>query len=840
MIFFILLLFVTLSHSVRMQASSFSELVYFLVPLGVLPDSPRTQRDFQRLVDLDLTRPPECPLANELYTCDINGTITSLNITTATGGRRSSIAHLDVATDKTVVRNFVGTVTFTSLPSYTEFVDSVLLTFASPIDRFALLLSQATKFIFRNVVLPNYNFTVLMGPPMPMQLNSSRCQFINVTINCPVPQWLWPCFNATDVSPPCISRTGPVPFSDYGDEFPTCAPSGICSAECDPPPSADTICNPAYKPYFPSKPGFSTIVLYSFFVAEAIKVDFESVTRGLLVRIELWDWFTLKWVVLDFGATDRSEDQSNVPVPPVLTNIVRLTFEQWFPIDYVTRTALLRAQLGYEAPPIVPKVRVCAPGESFSERSMLDETLADSLCIGHLCQLQCNYAANFTFDRAVVPQFVVIEGGNLWPGATLVSTPSLRTRAYLYNVSSTPINVVAVPPEVGAVSRVRLIGEPVPGSGGLPSPTLPTQIGLPGIFVKRIAAPLPAGFLSADNSSCAAALRVGATVVSSARVGANVSFVFTSGGDLLRCGADGASWINETAAARLSRLTLNAGAAIPGRKLVAVDRQLLAVVSASSILHDGSVTRALVNRRILQTSVDVLDVATGLWFNNLLQHNIYRNISDIDVVANQNGSAFAVVDRASGEATVFEWRKFNYTLIPCSENTDCRSCLSNVANIELCRWCGTRCASQQVICGINEGSTRNVSLCPLPTTTQTTTSSAIATTNATAAPLPSAAASGFDSSDNRVQTSALMPVSHMSDPLIPLYAVLGAVGLLLLSGAIGAAVWRHLRRREDAPAARQEPIPLAPVAAQTSHYEDGDIFSGTPAGGAYESGEFNS
>jgi hypothetical protein len=815
-------------NALQMKASHFYDLVDMLILLGVIPDSPRTQTDFQRYVDLNVTRPPECPVSNDVYACDDNAQITFLNATASIGGARSRINRLDVASDLVVIRNFVGVVAFVGLPYRLHFIDSVWLTSSAIGDEFAHRLSQTTEFIFRNVSLPYYDFNVLIGPTRP--LSFSRCQFYNVSVNCPVPQWLWPCFNATNVSPPCVNRTTLPPISSFGRELDKCASTYFCDSICTPPQPA--LCDLYYKNYLPSTPGFSTVEIRLFFLAEAISIDFQSNTDGLLVRIEIWDWFLLDWIVIDFGATDRTEKQSNLPLPPVLTNRFRVTFEQWFDTDFVTGLLFYRAMIGTTAPPIIPKVPLCPPGESFSERSVLDETLADSLCIGRLCQLSCKNAVNFTFDRAVVPQLLVIEGGNRWIGAELVSTPSQRTRVYRYNMSTTPINTVTLAPEVGVISRIRLIG--MPESGGLPSPKLPSRIGLPGIFVKRVVAALPTGFLRVANaSSCAAVpLPLGAIAVSS--VQASSVYTYTSNGDLLRCAADGASWINETSSAKLAQLTLNRGAPTPLRKLVAVDRQLLAVVSASNILHDGSVTRALVNRRIVQTSIDVLDVATGVWFNNLLQHDVRRNISDIDLVANQNGSSFAVVERDSGEATVFDWRPFAFKLIACSENTDCHSCLTNMANVELCRWCGTRCASQQVNCIGNETSTRNVTLCPLVTTTTTTTTPTTAITNTTTTSIATSTETNTSLTNTAVQTVG--PVNQTADPLIPLYAVLGAVGVLALIVAIGVAVWRF---RTHPAQEEAKPIPLADVPAKPAgHYEDGQILSSGV--GAYEEGNFNS
>lgn len=848
------LCFVLSVWSVPMRLYSYQDLVYLLIGIGAIPDSPRTIADWDRYRSLSIQTRPECPLTNEIYSCDANGSIASLNLTSK--GRRAIIHRLDLALQRTVIRDFVGHITFGALPSYTEVVNSAWLSVGTRDDVIATRLSAAPLFIMRNVSLPYYDFTIPYGPLVP--LNSSRCQFFNVSMLCPIPRWLWPCFNATTVAPPCV-QPPPPPLSTFGPDFLPCYSSGICHIECTPPPADGFFCDDLYSTghfYFPQTPGFAVLDVSLSFASLAVSFDFKAPVRGLVRQIEIWDWLSLNWTVLDFGITERkAENNVEILLPPVLTNRIRTTFELWFPqTDAISTLDIRRTRAGEEAPVVLQPLPICAPVESFSSRSMLDETLGDSFCVGRICQLACQRAANFTFDRAVLPRFVVIEGGALWPGANLVATPSLETRIYSFNASASliPIKSVEISSEVGAVSRVRLIGDP-PNGESLPAPVLPNQLGLPGIFVKRTLQALPPGYINttatlATNSSSSCATLSGATVVSTALV-ASTQFAFTADGSLLKCiTTTDAGWTNVTDVAKLSRLTLNIGSPTPSRKLVAISNRLLAVVSASSLIHDGSVLRLFVNRRITQTAIDVLDVSNGVWFNNLLQHDIRtHNISDIDVVVHQNASSFGVVARATSLASVFDWRAFPFVLVECETNVDCLSCLTNEANIQACRWCGTRCTSQQVSCFANETSVARAVQCPEETTTTAATTSTTTATTATTSLSSSmeATATSVQSADSTsiLESSGSLMSVDAADPLVPLYIVVGLVGGFIVIGALVAVVWWFRRQDQirEAPAAEPS-IPLQDIAkpaldSRPSPYEDGHILS---ENGPYEDGNFNS
>jgi hypothetical protein len=336
---------------------------------------------------------------------------------------------------------------------------------------------------------------------------------------------------------------------------------------------------------------------------------------------------------------------------------------------------------------------------------------------------------------------------------------------------------------------VRLVGEPV--NFALPAPTVPNRLGLPGVFVKTYRSTVPTGGVILPVGDGGGLVAPNGTVVSVARV-QNQTFAATDDGAVWR--VDGGQW---TALTVFTSLILNANEKAPARRLVAVGDRLVVVVAANVKVHDGSEDRLLVNRLVIQTPIDALDVQTGVWYNRLLEHGVAKNVSDADVVR-WNATAFAVVDRATREAAVFEWRPFPYALVPCSAGTDCQACLTNEASEELCVWCGTRCVSRITACNFAERTVVNASnaLCTGPTTTTAPfTTANTTTTGSTSTSTESATMSS--SSSNSADSSIAQTLADASDPLLPLYIVLGVLGTLVLVAGIAIAVIK-LRDRTKA------------------------------------------
>jgi hypothetical protein len=513
--------------------------------------------------------------------------------------------------------------------------------------------------------------------------------------------------------------------------------------------------------------------------------------RNLVARIELFSWASLSWIVVHDQLANR-RDTTNNPflLPRIFTNRVRLTLELWFDTDVLTSAQVMFSNWPFTSGLSVGTLRsTCPAAASLSARSMVDETFGDSLCIDRFCQSPCSNRASFTFERAVKAEFLVIEGGSVWPGGQLAMTPSDRTRVYKLDGRVTAfVNVTGV----GEAERVRLVGEPV--NFALPAPTVPNRLGLPGVFVKTYRSTVPTGGVTLPVGDGGGLVAPNGTVVSVARV-QNQTFAATDEGAVWR--VDGGQW---TALTGFTSLVLNADEKAPARRLVAVGDRLVVVVAANIKVHDGSEDLLLVNRLVTQTPIDALDVQTGVWYNRLLEHGVAKNVSEVDVVR-WNATAFAVVDRATRDAAVFEWRPFPFALVKCSANTDCRACLTNEASEELCLWCGTRCVTRNTFCSITERTVVNASsaLCTGPTTTTTTT--ALFTTANTTIGSTSASTEQTtmmsSSSSTSADSSVAQTLADASDPLLPLYIVLGVLGTLVLVAGIAIAVIK-LRDRTKA------------------------------------------
>jgi hypothetical protein len=803
--------------SVPMLPNIFVDTVDALIQIRVISDVPTTMADWTAMQRLNVTEPPECPFANDVFACDVDGHLLELNLNAPPLAEPRSAGRLslgqfvnDRKLAKIRVRNFVGELSlFYSKIKHLEVHDSILVNATWPTCDVTPVGCKYFVNFWRyegNTTLIMSNVTVLDSFLQPAQVElwnftfqqTDVCRFHNVTMACPVPSWVAPCFNVTTSAMiPCVAPTSNasaafVPLPPVCDRT---AP--FCRLQCTPEPLAGFACaRTGVTPtrYFPATPGFSIIdiTMRSMGVAHSVSLDVRML--GLMTRVEVFNFHTFNWTIIELPGTRipaTTKTRVELMLPPVLTNRVRITLEQWYvETDILYDFEVSRQRFDEYRPPLPAPPPRCTVAESLDVRSNLDETIGDSYCIGRICQLACQAAVNFTFDRAVVPQFVVIEGGEQWSGAELIATPSDRTRVYRYNRTSSGIKWLNISSADvgGGVSRVRLIGDPVNGEP-LPAATLPPR-GFPGVLVKRWHRAVPVGLLNASASSTIAACApLPVNAVSWTRV-LNTMYAFTSDGVLMQCVA-AARW-EAVAAAKLTAPLLNQRAAIPVRKLVAVGDRLLGVVVASVVVHDGSVNRLFVNRQVTTTAIDVLDVKTNVWYGNLVQHDIQCcNISDVDVV--QNASMFAVVDRARGAASVFEWRPYAYELTECGANSDCRTCLTSEANVERCRWCDSRCVSQFALCNshLNETSTLNVAHCKNVTTTTMTMTT---TTPATSDNLSSASAPITQSVSNG---TVAMVSNGEADPLIPLYAVLGGVSALAVVAVIVGLIWKLRNSHND-------------------------------------------
>ncbi len=784
-VFVVLLL--RLSVGEMLQRSTAANLRSLFVSSGQLPASPSTAAEIAVWRDAGMVDwPVECPRRFSWWACDANGTVAELNVT----ARNPADTWLESASNFFVVE-----------PSKQLVIDG-FYGFSTSIFADRLVIRNATFFgswpssfrfpfvarhlLLENVAIPSLdlvrsNLNVSLFAP-------ESCSFVNVTLRCPVPPWLWRCFANATSAPPCLAFNGTLasPSGVRFDQF--CFKCTTCS----PVARAGFTCASNFLPDPLGKARIEQVFELPQFVWK-IHVETAGVV-GNVLAIELFDWATSNWTTVFEGPLPRSVavTEDFFMARPVLTNRVRLTAELFFDreaMSFDADTFEWPRPLAWQAPPLP---LVCdAIAVSFNNRSMLDETAADSWCIGRTCYDACTrYATDFTFARTVKAQFLVIQGGEVWREGVLVATPSSGTRVYKLDGNETDRVLVT---GVGKPRRVRLVGDPVTGS--LPAPTLPTRLGMPGVFVKTFAAAIDSGGVVVGGGV------VGAPngTVTAVRV-RNVAFASTSDGRLWQAAAN-ASW-SAVSAAALTPFVPNEGESAPTRLLAAVADRLLVVVLSNTKIHDGTQQPLLVNRKLVQAALDVFDVERGVWFTNLLQHDIERNSSDVDIVQ-WNATAFAVVERATRAASFFAFRPFPYNLTSCAANSVCALCVSSEANEEPCRWCGGRCVSRLASCTSDETSTIEAANCPATTTAVSTTTAAAtalsggagnATTIATTLAIPSSTAAATNAS--------VAPQQATADPLLPLWVVLG---VLVALGALLIAFVLFLRHRAAARAAAEKP-----------------------------------
>jgi hypothetical protein len=748
----------------------------FFQSMHILKDAATSVEDVDKYFAMKLADgAPDCPASTPFWSCNAEGHLTSLTFDgdptrVVEFGRFSvQIRTLSLSNVTITMSNVVGNLEQLSNYNIKEITArNIVLKRTSEhpssfSDRFPFFAS-------RNVTLTNVDASQVVYGEAFSNFTAS-CSFTNVTLRCPIPRFLLRCFK--DPNPPCVNGTiSPV-------ESPGLCPldfQAICSRTCSSPPARGFLCDSSSRSdllYLASPFGLSTIdtVYVGRFELSLVTLTGSGVT-GIVTRVEVFDWRTRSWsVVFDDPQRTRrvSLSSEQFSFPPILTNRVRLTVEQWYQSHATTSFSIFPSFWPQPGNPFIPFLE-CEDATTQNARSMLDDTIADSLCIGRLCQSACDFAAtSFTFQRTVKAQFLVIEGGNLWTGGQLATMTSDNTRVYKLDGRETSVvNVTGV----GDVKRVRLVGDPVDVS--LPAPTLPNRLGLPGVFVKTYRSTVPTGGVTLSVGDGGGLVAPNGTVVSVARV-QNQSFAATDDGAIWQ--VNGTLW---TALSGFTSLILNANEKAPARRLIAVGDRLVVVVAADIKVHDGSKDQLLVNRLVTQTPIDALDVQTGVWYNRLLEHGIAKNVSDVDVVR-WNATAFAVVDRATREAAVFEWRPFPFALVKCTANTDCRACSTSEANEEPCRWCGTRCVLRQAMCAPGESS-----VCVDPTTTSTTATTT--TTTATTTSTTTTKTTTPISITTSTTFSSLESPAESSDPLLPLYIVLGILGTLVLIAGVVIAV----------------------------------------------------
>lgn len=472
---------VPINECVRLRDWIYRSLVDVLSDLQILAAAPTTVADWRQYEALNLTTPPECPMTTQYYSCDKNGFVDTFKVSLPPNTSKVLPLSWSPAAplEHIVIENFVGDFGGFKVINSRESVtvrNSILYVETNGSHPFIF---PSQRLFFTNVSLPFYRYNASLNN---VPISFTECLFVNVTLRCPVPPWLVACFANSTVQPPCQTVEPPLVYS----EPPRCRSGTVywCDFEC-PPPAVGFNCtmSSAFDAFFPAQLGNGVFEIMYVFFGEA--EDLLVTTRGsigIVTRVELWDWRTLNWTLaLDRPMPTRrlghaSNNEERLPMPHVLTNRVRVTVEQWVaPRDVILNIELVRSLWPMEARTYTRLPENCGSVQIFGSRSILDETVADSLCIGRVCQFACTAnAANFTFDRVVNASYLVLQGGDVWSGGTLVAAVSQASDGTrIYALPREPTKFVNVT-GTGNVVRARLIGNPLDNET-LPAVSVPPQ-----------------------------------------------------------------------------------------------------------------------------------------------------------------------------------------------------------------------------------------------------------------------------------------------------------------------------------------------------------------------------
>jgi hypothetical protein len=681
----------------------------------VIPPSPN-ETEVQLWKDADLFDAPECPGSYRYFNCTASGFINAVSVTITKQPTNTMFEpnFFGLQVSSAVFDGYVGMLRSVPFIGMLDIRNSVLYD-ESLFEKFGA--PRVNSLTLINVSLPRY--IAFDQPVIP-----ALCRFVNVTFVCPISAAFARCF-PDSILPPCVNAIvgnslPPPVVNPYAGRI-----SQLCVT------TGGQACYNGSSSEFTYFGGpNSTLEFTRHSPGETEYFAYQSNVTGLVTRIDLYDWRTLKWTTAfsdpvprrTFADLSRSSF-AFVYLPAIFTNKARVTFEQRIPAHVVTlRPPGLSVREWPKTASTQPQRNVdCSNSaiQTFDSRSMLDETIADSFCVGKTCSFACTVTGTQSFDLIApsAAQFLIVEGPP-WTNSsgTLVATTSENTRIYAVNFTVAVENefVPFTLTDLPQAKRVRLIYS----SRDAPfyAPVSLKQKGLPGIFVKRFASALPIGGTKVDQ----------ATVIT-------------------------AVTLDEK---RLTPLTLNRNETTPARKFVKIGggRWIVAVAASFKIL-DNSALPLLVGRSLLQGPLDVFDSKSGLYFNNVLQHDIAQNISAIDILQ-WNETSFAVVDSISRSASLFEWRAFPFNLTACSNHQRCGSCLTDETNDEACKWCGSRCISRgSANCTAPELATLSPTECDDPTTTSTITTG---TTSEAALPTKTTATvSGVELSAPTVDTTVL-------------------------------------------------------------------------------------
>lgn len=712
------------SDAALMNATAFGDLLQLAIDFRLVSPIVSTQEQYIQYRTNGLHEIPECPFVTSLYECEgSEGEITSLTL---------DLGHLRLDPDKGQwlhnswnfnggslfrkfeVRNFYGRFGFESIFEYLFETSRAIRVIVVHNSTFTLGNDNDASdidFLFNvnEITLTNVSFPQLQLPSLPTSL-PKVCSFVNVMFVCPVPRWVWRCFNGTAVEPPCWAAEQPTPLLPGGvlitfvtklfnPDMYLKAPFELtlegAAVSCDPPPLSAVDCaimrEPIYMP--PSGTRGSVTVRYPLLGRGVSVTVFDMAVSNLTTLLEVFDWETGQFVVAVNRTAPRDSLSTRsvdlLSIPRVLTNTVRITFEHLFPSDGIYSILLRRALSTVNLTEFVPWRPACPAVVTLNERRSLDETIADSFCVNRVCQFECPDAdaarvGNFSFGAPVNAKFVAIEGGSGWPQGDLVMQTSDQTNVYRLNINN--VTHVTLPGLVGA-RRVRLIGTTPTASADT------TIVRLPGKFVKRLRQKVLFSDLVATDWRAVGSLAPPfASTNASLAVVNGTTYVYSVANNTVFRASGSGEYIDLRPT--LSELFVNLTDVPRGivRRMVSVSDRFLVVLGANvNEWYDGSRMRNWIARRVTATPIDVLDTVTDRWSYGLLQHGVESSTVDFDV-ASIDTNRFAVVNRERTVGVEISWQPFPFALVECNTNDNCNACLTNVGNIADCRWCDTgRC-----------------------------------------------------------------------------------------------------------------------------------------------------
>jgi hypothetical protein len=410
----------------QVSTLEFGLVIKSLIESGVIRDVV-DESDLTALRAAGLIDMVDCPLNTTYFECDADGHVVRLRIAPTIPGIYDLLSFRELNDLKNItVEDFEGYVSWTR-----RYVASVTVR-RSILHEF--ILPYAGLLVLENVQFTRLNWNVSLP-------NIVKCDFVNVSLPCPIPDFvLQTCFNRT-ASTGCWTSPPKIPPMTTFYTRPCI--TGPCRATCSQPATGFTCTK-----FFPLTPGPSNVISISYpFLSEAVELIAKTNgTIGQISRIELFDLRLGQWTLaLDRPMPARSyAEEEKFKLPAILTNRVNITLEQWPSLGDSVEVALARSSWPERAT-LTPRQPICDEPVTMTDRSMLDETLADSWCIGRICQRACSNAQNFSFARPVLPLFLVVEGGELWSGATLEATPSYETRVYRLPMQLEAVSLLSTP-----------------------------------------------------------------------------------------------------------------------------------------------------------------------------------------------------------------------------------------------------------------------------------------------------------------------------------------------------------------------------------------------------------